>query len=143
MLKIEERHLLMALQRALYASKFDRSPEESAELAQSPYVAEVYRRVMDACIEAARASKKMNEVVGWESWLVAEKNAPVMNAVRGQIRIMSDWPKLTPQTKRDYINTLLSPFVASEETIRALIREGDALHSGGEGNGNTHPIAGD
>jgi hypothetical protein len=139
MLRIEEKHLLTALQRVLYASKFDRSPEEAAEFAQSPYVAAVYRRVVDACIEAAMVSKKMNEVTGWESWLVAEKNAPAMNAVRGQVGITSNWNALGPQNKRDYIAILLSPFIASEETIDALVQEGDAMHRSDEGNGDPTP----
>jgi hypothetical protein len=142
MLKIEEKHLLAALQRVLYASKFDRSPEEAAEFAQSPYVAEVYRRVVDACMEAARASKKMNEVTGWQSWLVAEKNAPALNAVRCQIRITSNWNALGPQKKRDHIAVLMSPFVASEETVDALIQEGDAMHRSDESNGDPSPTPG-
>lgn len=128
MLEIRDAKLLAALQKALYEAKFDRPPDDVSEIAGSPYVAEVYRMVVAACISAAREAGKLREVARIEEWLRAESHVDELEMVRHHIAATKPWPKMSAGAKEAYVRDLASPFVLSAETLQSLLREGDLRH---------------
>jgi hypothetical protein len=117
MLAIKERYILLALHRALYAAKFDPDEEELFLLAGSPLLAEAYRRVIDAFIEAARKDLMVNEALAMEKWLEADNNEQILTRVREWLRRTEEWGAMSAESRRRYTESLLSPFRVSPDTF--------------------------
>lgn len=122
-------HELRALQRVFREAKF--CPEAGDdEITNSPIVAAMFARLMDALIatESAREGSRAKE--RWETWL--EMDNPLReewSAVRRRIEKNIQWPRLGAEEKQAHIKLLFQPFRISDERVKELIEQIDGEYT--------------
>jgi hypothetical protein len=67
MLVIENKHELIALNKALFEARFHENPE-CAEVQGSPLLATIHSRIIDELIATEREQRKQSEWNEWRQW---------------------------------------------------------------------------
>jgi len=126
MFKVNEIGELLALSKALSIIKFNFNDQDHAiELATSPFIIEVYKRINDA---KAEFYKKQNFPYPTE-WGEIEAIPNYLNTIFSHILNHYRWNTYSDEEKTVTIEALVSPYLIKEETIKDLINEADKAHS--------------
>ena len=118
-LSLEHLHEVLALRRVLLEGKFRYPPNDDC-VAGSPFVAEICRTVFAHPI---RGSGFELPIEDYPDELNVVHKLIVDSTARG-----SWWQKLEMAKKIEFINNLVVPFTASDETVSQAIRLGDLTH---------------
>ncbi|SRR5579875_189016 len=124
MLVIEDKHELIALNKALFEARFHENPE-CAEVQGSPLLAAIHSRLIDALIATEREQRKQSAWNEWRQW----RNRVIEKRQVEQIIKRVHWIKLSKQQKIALVQSLVAPFVAEQEEINSLVLLGDQLHA--------------
>jgi len=114
--------LLSVLQAALYVVKWEGEDDDSsrvAELAGSPYFAELHHRVVDELISLE--ADKPPLVQKWNRWRAIEERPEHLERTKKRIRETTLWKTWSMEEKREWVEILLSPFWATAPTLDDLL----------------------
>jgi hypothetical protein len=112
---------LSVLQKAMFVAKWD-APNDNPnvmDVAANPHFAALYRNLIEELIRGEPAHPRA--VSGWKRWRVIEDRPEQLERVRAWIRRTESWGDLTPDQRRDLVLVLLSPFVATADTLDELL----------------------
>src|SRR5205823_3403797 len=110
------------LMKGLYIVKWDSDDSNSTvfELVGSPYFAKLYRDLVDESMH--KDAWKPDATKKWVRWRSIEARPEQLERTRARIqRMMPKWSSWSQDQKREMVDILLSPFVATQETIEELI----------------------
>jgi hypothetical protein len=119
---VSEFRELLVMQRVFREAKFCTEADDD-EISDSPIVAELFNRLMEALVEA---EVELDGEIGrekWKAWLAIDGSRDEWSAALRRARSNVSWPKWTNEKKSEYVKILLSPFVLSEATRKQFISE--------------------
>lgn len=116
---------LRVLVRVLTFVRYESEDSESDELANSPHVAELYKRITDATAAGYRAAG----VPFPEGWPPIETSKGFMDSIKRRINNVVNWNKFPPEQRVLIIRTLVYPYGLSDGILNELLRFGSETHS--------------
>ncbi len=108
---------LNALHRALVEAKFNHGPQDQL-VSGSPLVAKIANRVVEA-LEAAANEERPDSPLR-DSWRWLENRPDILAVVRERLAEAEQAFSLSRQQKRELLEALIAPFLASDETLDSL-----------------------
>jgi hypothetical protein len=116
---------LRALVRALAYIRFESKEYEARYLAGSPFIAEIYKRVVEATAEYYKS--KNIPFIDINNWPMIDNAS--LNVIKIRIKDTYNWKALEPEQRDSFLKTLVYPYKISGDTFAELIRFGDETHS--------------
>jgi hypothetical protein len=130
MLIIESKESLNALLFSLLELKFEMPPVEVSMIASSPYVAEILNNTWDALVQVDKEAGDYGLAYQLEEDRKLESKPALLQVIRDHIRInKGPWNERGPAQKREWVQILISPYLADDELIESIVKEGDAVNS--------------
>jgi hypothetical protein len=119
-MQITDRRSLSVLMTALYVAKWESDDESShvREISGSPVFSRLYHDVVDAVI--ALDSDKPDVVRKWQMWRTIEQRPAQLERTRDRLKSIGLWSSWSREQKLLMVEHMLSPFVATVETLEAL-----------------------
>lgn len=121
MFEIKDYRELNALNAALQEARYHADPD-SPEALGSPFVAAIHERVLQAIFHHDNWSSEQIEV-----WLKWENRAIEQERVRLYLS-KCQWNTFSNNTKKDLVETLVRPFIATPCEIKELIEFANQHH---------------
>lgn len=119
---------LLALWRLVAEAKFQGNPDDN-DIWGSPYVHGLARKISDAMLESYRLTGKPHDVERHQIWLSSLPDNIVLPVVKAQLKRDAQgrqWP-IEYDAKVAYIKGCIAPFLATEEFLRKLIDDAEAV----------------
>ena len=121
MFEVTDYHELLALNKSLFEARYHADPMHR-EIPGSPFVAAMHERVLAAIFAHDNTPQpKIDHFLKWANRKVEQ------DAVRRQLAD-DDWCRMDSKTKREYVQLLVRPFVASQTEIDSLIQFAENEH---------------
>jgi hypothetical protein len=111
---------LLALHRVFREAKFCAEPDDT-EVSDSPIVAELFERLMDAVVTAEVGQEGETARQRWEMWLALDESRDEWAAAIMRAKRESAWRDFSDAERRKYVAILLSPFRLSSELMERFI----------------------
>lgn len=112
-LEITDYYELLALHRCVLEAKFHSDPEDG-DIADSPLVAGLANRILEALEQAESQRGKPGEVKNWERWRKIDRRTYFWKTAVSFAVAYPRWSELGAHEKRELVATLLAPFVATD-----------------------------
>ncbi|MRW88168.1 hypothetical protein GJ698_29235 [Pseudoduganella sp. FT26W] len=125
---IEDFYELLAMQRVFREAKFCFEPSDD-EISSSPIVARLAQRLMEALVNAdveRKGEKKKND---WDDWLSLDETREEWGVALTRTKKEQRWESWSEKQQREYLQSLLSPFILTEENLKKFMREVNAQNA--------------
>lgn len=111
------------MQRVFREAKFCIEADDE-EISDSPIVANLFCRLMDALIETEVLQDGELARSRWEKWLeMTNVERDECRAVRRRINKNANWEKWTEDRKIEHLRVLFSPFIISDDFARHFLAD--------------------
>lgn len=117
---------LLALHRALMEARFTLEANDPA-VPDSPLVAAVANRVVDALIDLGKQSKGYGTAEEWIAWRRVDPTRREWRVVVNRLARNRSWQKQSREEKAAQAAMLMSPFVLTQEQLDQLVSEAESL----------------
>ena len=123
-LEFKEKWELLALHKVFMEAKYHESPD-NFDVQGSPIVEDLYERVFQLLLSTC--SDKEQE--SWKNWRNLDSHEHRIPNLKSRLKAIhsSNWPK-DLEDKIDYVKSLVSPLIASDEKISELVSYGNSVH---------------
>ena len=118
-----EFHELIAMQRVFREAKFC-TEEDDEEISDSPIVAAMFSRLMEALIDTEVGLDGEPARAGWRNWLMmtdTSRNEWSAAIRRAQKKVA--WQQWSDEKRKEYVKILFDPFVLSSEMMSRFIAD--------------------
>lgn len=120
MFVVDDPNELLALQRVFREAKFCTEPDD-LEISDSPIVAGLFQRLMDALIASEMARDGERARQRWMQWLAIDESRDEWQAAIRRARAEDRWPDFSNDERISYVELLLSPFTLSTDLVDRFI----------------------
>ena len=111
---------LLAMQRVFREAKFCGEPDDE-EVAASPIVAGLFRRLMEALIAADIERYGTRGKQRWDEWLTIDASRQEWCAALARAKKQSGWKNWNDAARASYVADLLAPFIVSDDRLREFL----------------------
>jgi hypothetical protein len=124
-----ETHELIALTKALGFVKFESQEAGASALAGSPILGQLYAQATQTLWEKAASAGVSNaKYFLIHGWPAVTERPESLAAIRFHLTQVEQWQTVADDDKLSYIQDLLFPLKATEETVRELLHFANNFH---------------
>jgi hypothetical protein len=120
---VSEFRELRAMQRVFREAKFC-TEEDDEEISDSPIVAAMFSRLMEAVIDAEVELDGESARTGWTNWLMmTDTSRDEWSAAIRRAQRKVAWQQWSDEKRKEYVKILFAPFVLSNEMTSRFIAD--------------------